>query len=242
MSSTPDPAAAILIKRPAAARGQTDIGWLKSRHSFSFGDFHDPARMGFRALRVINDDVVAPGAGFGQHAHRDAEIFSYVLAGELEHKDSMGNGRIIRAGDLQYMSAGSGVRHSEFNPSSTRPVHFLQIWLLPDTAGGEPRYAERSVGQDAGANRLTLLLAGTPREGAIGIRADAEVFFGKLDAGRSVTHRGAPGRAQWLQVIAGDVTALGERLAAGDGAEIEGATTLEMTSGSGAEFLLFDLK
>jgi redox-sensitive bicupin YhaK (pirin superfamily) len=231
-----------LMKRPANSRGRTELGWLHSRHTFSFGGYSDPDHMGFRSLRVINDDVVEPGAGFGEHGHRDAEIFSYVIEGELEHKDSMGNGRIIKAGDLQYMSAGRGVLHSEFNPSAKHPVHFLQIWLRPRMSGGEPRYAEKSLGRDAKPNALTLLLAGEPREGVVEIRADADVYFGKLDAGHRLVHRPPAERAQWLHVIAGDVSVSGERLEAGDGAAIEHAETLEIESSSGAQFLLFDLK
>src|SRR5205809_5023468 len=143
-----------MVKRPASARGQTELGWLHSRHTFSFGNYFDPDYMGFRSLRVINDDVVEPGKGFGEHPHRDAEIFSYVIEGELEHKDSMGNGRVIKAGDLQYMSAGRGVLHSEFNPSQSNPVHFLQVWLTPKMGGGQPRYAEKALGQDAKPNML----------------------------------------------------------------------------------------
>src|SRR5213080_4583688 len=161
-----------IVKRPAGARGKAELGWLHSRHTFSFGNYFDPDQMGFRSLRVINDDIVEPGAGFGEHPHRDAEIFSYVIDGELEHKDSMGNGRIIKAGDLQYMSAGGGVLHSEFNPSRKNPVHFLQIWLTPKAGGGEPRYAEKALGANAKANALTLLLAAEPRDGAVGTRAD----------------------------------------------------------------------
>ena len=235
-------AAPVITRRPAAARGQTELGWLHSRHSFSFGNYFDPDQMGFRSLRVINDDVVEPGGGFGEHPHRDAEIFSYVIDGELEHKDSMGNGRIIKTGDLQYISAGSGVLHSEFNPSPTRPVHFLQIWLKPRTAGGEPRYAEKALGKDARPNAVTLLFAGEPRDGAVGIRADADIYFGRLDAGKHLVHRGATGRGQWLHVIDGDLSALGERLESGDGAAIENADAVEIQSRSGAQFLLFDLK
>ena len=231
-----------IVKRPADARGQTELGWLHSRHTFSFGEYFDADQMGFRSLRVINDDVVEAGRGFGEHPHRDAEIFSYVIAGELEHKDSMGNGRVIRAGDLQYISAGRGVLHSEFNPSREKPVHFLQIWLKPKTSGGEPRYAEKSLGDTARPNALTLLFAGEPRDGAVGIRADADVYFGRLDAGQRLLHRPAPGHAQWLHVIAGDLSALGGRLEGGDGAAIENAVTLEMESRAGAQFLLFDLK
>jgi redox-sensitive bicupin YhaK (pirin superfamily) len=231
-----------IVKRPANARGQTELGWLHSRHTFSFGGYFDPDHMGFRSLRVINDDIVEAGQGFGEHPHRDAEIFSYVLDGELEHKDSMGNGRVIKAGDLQYISAGRGVFHSEFNPSATKPVHFLQIWLTPQTAGGEPRYAEKAMGEAAKANELTLLFAGKPRDGAVGIRADADIYFGKLEADKQLTHRSTSGRAQWLHVIEGAVSVAGETLQAGDGAAVENAETLEIRSRASAEFLLFDLK
>ncbi len=230
-----------LVKRPAADRGQTELGWLHSRHTFSFGNYFDPDHMGFRSLRVINDDIVEPGAGFGEHPHRDAEIFSYVIEGELEHKDSMGNGRIIKAGDLQYMSAGRGVLHSEFNPSGDGRVHFLQIWLKPQTSGGEPRYAEKALGKTLPADALTLLFSGQPREGATAIRADADLFFGRLEAGGRLSYRPVAGRSQWLHVIAGEVELLGTVLSAGDGAAVEHATALELHSRTGAQFLLFDL-
>jgi len=231
----------VIVKRPAQARGQAELGWLHSRHTFSFGNYFDPDHMGFRSLRVINDDVVEPGRGFGEHPHRDAEIFSYVIEGELEHKDSMGNGRVIKAGDLQYISAGSGVLHSEFNPSPKKQVHFLQIWLTPKTSGGEPRYAEKSLGESAVPNQLTLLFAEKPRDEAVAIRADAAIYFGKLSAGKQIEYFPAPGRAQWLHVITGEVSVLGENLEAGDGAAVENARILELKSGAGAQFLLFDL-
>lgn len=231
-----------IVKRLAAARGQTELGWLHSRHTFSFGNYFDPDHMGFRSLRVINDDVVEAGQGFGEHPHRDAEIFSYVIEGELEHKDSMGNGRVIKAGDLQYISAGRGVFHSEFNPSASKPVHFLQIWLKPKMSGGEPRYAEKSLGQAAGPNDLTLLFAGEPRDGAVGIRAEADIYFGKLDAGEKLGHRPPAGQAQWLHVIAGEISVSGEHLKSGDGAAIENSEMLEIRSHADAQFLLFDLK
>ncbi len=198
--------------------------------------------MGFRSLRVINDDVVEAGQGFDEHPHRDAEIFSYVIDGELEHKDSMGNGSVIKAGDLQYISAGRGLTHSEFNPSPDRRVHFLQIWLKPKMGGGEPRYAEKSLGRSAKVNDLTLVFAGEPRDGAVGIRADADVHFGQLDAGKRLLHRPSAGRAQWLHVITGDVSVSGEHLKAGDGAALENFDTLEIQSHADAQFLLFDLK
>jgi quercetin 2,3-dioxygenase len=233
---------ATLVKRPAAARGQSELGWLHSRHTFSFGNYFDPAHMGFRSLRVINDDVVGPGHGFGEHPHSNAEIFSYVIEGELQHKDSLGNGRVIKAGDLQYISAGRGVLHSEFNPSPDKPVHFLQIWLKPRMGGGEPQYAEKALGKDIRANALTLLFAGEPRGEAVGIRADADIYFGKLDAESRLTHRTQPGYGQWLHVIDGIVSVFGEQLKPGDGAAIENAEMLEIESRSGAQFLLFDLK
>jgi redox-sensitive bicupin YhaK (pirin superfamily) len=230
-----------VTKRPADARGKTRFDWLDSWHTFSFGDYRDPAHMGFHALRVINDDVVEPGTGFGQHPHRDAEILTYVLEGRLQHRDSMGNGSVIAAGDLQYMSAGNGVTHSEFNPSRDERVHLLQIWILPDKSGGEPRYAERPLGE-AKPNALTLLFAGKPRDGAVGIRADADVYVGKLDAGERVSHRTSAGRGVWLHQIAGTIEVGGETLGPGDGAAVEDAQAIEIAARSDAEFLLFDLK
>ena len=229
-------------KRAADARGVTRFDWLDSRHSFSFGDYYDRANMGFRALRVINDDWIEPGRGFGQHPHRDAEILSYVLDGRLQHRDSMGNGSVIEPGDLQYMSAGNGVTHSEFNPSPDQRTHLLQIWILPDASGGAPRYAERKLGSEAKPNALTLLFAGRPRDGAVGIRADADVYVGELDAGQRVAHRPVRGRGVWLHAIAGDLFVGGETLEPGDGAAIENADAIEIASRTGAEFLLFDLK
>jgi redox-sensitive bicupin YhaK (pirin superfamily) len=231
-----------IVKRPANARGRTKTDWLDSRHTFSFGDYYDPAHMGFRSLRVLNDDIVEPGKGFGQHGHRDAEILSYVLEGRLEHKDSMGNSRTIQAGDFQYMSAGSGVVHSEFNPSHTARVHFLQIWLLPDQRGGEPRYAEKSIGRDTPKNSLMLLFAGASRKDAIAIRCDAEVYVGRLDGGRQLEHRLGAERGVWLHVIDGNVVVAGETLGPGDGAAIEEAVNIQIESVSESEFLLFDLK
>lgn len=230
-----------IVKRPADARGQAELGWLHSRHTFSFANYFDPDHMGFRSLRVINDDIVEPGQGFGTHPHSDAEIFSYVIEGELEHRDSMGNGRVIKAGDLQYISAGQGVLHSEFNPSKEKRVHFLQIWLMPRLSGGAPRYAEKTLGKSAGPNQLTLLFAGRPREQAVEIRADADIYFGKLDAGRSLKFTPTIGRGQWLHVISGDLTVLNEDLKPGDGVAIENVPTFDLKSGAKAEFLLFDL-
>jgi len=230
------------IKRPATARGRTELGWLHSFHTFSFGEYRDPAHMGFRALRVINDDVVEPGKGFGTHGHRDAEILSYVLEGRLEHKDSMGNGSIIETGSLQYMSAGNGVTHSEFNPSRDARVHFLQIWILPEGSGGEPRYAEKQLPTEAKPNSLTLVFSGRPRDGAIGIRADADVFLGRLDPGRELVHATSKDRGLWIQVVSGELDAGGVRLAPGDGLAIEETDRIALASERGAELLLFDLR
>ena len=242
MNSPPTAGAAPKItQRPAAARGQTELGWLHSRHTFSFGDYHDPAHSGFRSLIVLNDDVVEGGGGFGTHPHRDAEIFSYVIRGELEHRDSLGNGRVIRTGDLQYMSAGSGVRHSEFNPSADQSAHFLQVWLRPRERGGTPRYAERALGPAAKPDALTLLFAGTPRDGATEIRADADIYFGKLVAGKTLAFAPGAGRGVWVQVIRGTLAVAGEPLAEGDGAAIEAAASLKLKARADAEFLLFDL-
>jgi redox-sensitive bicupin YhaK (pirin superfamily) len=227
-------------KRPAAARGRTHLDWLDSRHTFSFGEYHDAAQMGFRALRVINDDRVEPGAGFGRHSHRDAEILSYVLEGRLEHKDSLGNGSVISAGDLQYMSAGDGVAHSEFNPSRVEGVHFLQIWLLPDESGGAPRYAEMALATPT--KGLALLASGRAREGVIALRADADVLLGRLGAGDRVEHPLAPGRGAWIHVISGEVAAAGETLGPGDGLSVEEVDRVEIASRSPSELLLFDLR
>lgn len=231
-----------LTLRPAADRGKTELGWLHSLHTFSFGGYRDPAHMGFRQLRVINDDVVEPGKGFGTHGHEDAEILSYVLEGRLQHKDSMGNGSIIEPGSLQYMSAGTGVTHSEFNPSASERVHFLQIWILPDGSGGEPRYAEKSLPTETRPNRLNLVFSGRPREGALAIRADADVYLGRLDAGSRIVHATGAERGVFLHVVRGAVEVGGKTLEAGDGAAIEAATEIALESRTGGELLLFDLR
>jgi quercetin 2,3-dioxygenase len=233
--------APLVVKRPAEERGRTELGWLHSRHTFSFGDYSDPNHMGFRSLRVINDDIVEPGQGFGAHFHRDAEIFSYVIEGELAHKDNVGHGSTIEAGNLQYMSAGGGVRHSEFNPQRDKRVHFLQIWLLPNVPDGEPRYAEKTLGEAANRNALTLLFAGEPREGAIQIRQDAEIHFGKLEPGRSVSANLGEGRHAWLHVITGQLRVLDQQLAEGDGLAVSNVPQFEIVAGNAAEFLLFNL-
>lgn len=224
-------------------RGHTHIGWLKSWHSFSFGEYYDPARMHFRALRVINDDYVAPGGGFPTHPHRNMEIVTYVLAGALEHKDSLGSGEVLRPGELQRMSAGRGIRHSEFNPSRSEPVHLYQIWLTPAREGLEPSYEQKSLPAEGRRGRWQLAASPTPREGALLIQTDAQIQLASLRAGESVSHTPASGRAWWLQALRGGVTVNGQRLGAGDAAYSESGEPLTVahTGDAEAEVMLFDL-
>jgi len=227
--------------RPAAERGHADHGWLDTRHTFSFASYHDPRHMGFRSLRVINEDRVQPAEGFGTHAHRDMEILTWVLEGALEHRDSMGNGSVIRPGDLQRMSAGTGVTHSEFNPSREALVHFLQIWLLPRERGLPPGYEQKHFTQETRRGRLRLIAAGDGREGAVTIHQDADVWTALLQPGESVRHALAPGRYAWLHVARGAVSLNGSTLGAGDGAAVSDEAALEITGAARAEVLLFDL-
>ena len=230
----------MLTLRPSSARGHADHGWLDTFHTFSFADYHDPAHTSFRSLRVINEDRVAPGQGFGTHPHRDMEILTYIVAGRLAHRDSMGNGREIAAGQLQAMSAGTGITHSEFNPSRTDPVHLLQIWLLPDRRGHTPRYAEWSP--SAGETpALTLLASPDGRDGSAAIHQDVRLYLVKLDGPTALTHPLSPGRAAWLQLVSGSLVVNGQRLAAGDGAALEDEGALTLETATGAEALLFDL-
>jgi len=232
----------MITLRPASARGKTVLDWLDSRHGFSFGDYHDPAHMGFGPLRVINEDRVSPGAGFSTHGHRDMEIISYVLEGALEHKDSTGVGSTIRPGDVQIMSAGSGIRHSEFNHSKTQPVHFLQIWILPDRLGVPPRYDQKTLAPPKNGGRSRLIGSPDGRDGSIVIYQDVEVHDALLNAGDSVTHPLAPGRESWVQVARGVVEVNGEVARAGDGVAVEGEQSVVVTSREkGAQILLFDL-
>ena len=198
--------------RKAAERGHFDHGWLNTYHTFSFADYYDPAHMGFRSLRVINDDRVQPGAGFGMHGHRYMEIVTYVLEGTLEHRDSLGNGERIRAGELQRMTAGTGVRHSEFNPSQSEWVHLYQIWLLPEREGLEPSYEQKAFPEEERRNRLRLVASPDGRDGSLSIRQDARLFLATLDDGREVQHELAPGRHAWLQVLRGGVGLNGSRM------------------------------
>jgi redox-sensitive bicupin YhaK (pirin superfamily) len=229
----------ITIRR-AGERGQANHGWLDTRHSFSFADYYDPKHMGFRALRVINEDRVTAGAGFGTHAHRDMEIISYVLEGALGHRDSMGTGSVIRPGDVQRMSAGTGVRHSEMNASDTESVHFLQIWLLPEKQGIEPGYEQKSFGDDERRGVLRLIASRDGRDGAITIHQDVDLYASLLDGDTTLTHSFRPGRHGWVQVAKGEIELNGETLRAGDGAAISDETTITLR-GRGAEVLLFDL-
>ena len=231
----------MIAVRPAAERGHADHGWLDTRHTFSFASYHDPGHMGFRSVRVINEDRVQPAQGFGTHAHRDMEILTWVLEGALEHKDSMGNGSVIRPGDLQRMSAGTGVTHSEFNPSREAPVHFLQIWLLPRERGLPPGYEQKRFPQESRRGRLRLIAAGDGREGAVTIHQDADVWTALLQPGESLSHRLAPGRYAWVHVARGAVSLNGSTLGAGDGAAVSDEAALEINGAARAEVLLFDL-
>ena len=231
----------MIVKRWNQDRGRTRTGWLESYHTFSFNEYFDPEQMGFRALRVINDDRVIPGAGFATHGHQDMEIITYVLEGELEHKDSMGNGSIIPAGDAQYMSAGTGVRHSERNPSPTDPVHLLQIWIIPHTRGLEPRYDQRAVQPEKHHGQLRLAASGDGREDSIPVRQDVDLYACVLREGESVTYRLPSHRHAWLHVARGLLSLNGHELRAGDGAAITEEELLEITTEHQAEFLLFDL-
>jgi len=226
--------------RKAHERGHANHGWLDTYHTFSFGDYHDPRWLGFRSLRVINDDLVMPGRGFGLHPHRDMEIITYILSGALEHQDTMGNRRIIRAGDVQYMAAGTGVQHSEFNPSADEAVHLLQIWIVPDRRGVAPRYAEKSFSH-APTGTWHLVASKTGREGSIGIHQDADLWLARLATGQQVTHRLAADRHAWLHVAEGEVTLNGTALAGGDAAAVGPATDLELAATKPAQVLLFDL-
>jgi quercetin 2,3-dioxygenase len=228
--------------RKAQDRGHSAIGWLDSWHTFSFSDYYDPEHMGFRALRVINDDRVAGGMGFGMHPHRDMEIVTYVLDGALEHKDSLGNGDVIKPGDVQYMSAGTGIFHSEFNPDEKKPVHLLQIWIQPDKRGGKPTYGQKHFPLTERKDRLAKVADNTGSDGALRIGADAAVYASVLSAGKQVEHHLAPGRHAWLHVAKGSVTANGTRLAGGDAIAVSDESRVTVAADQDSELLLFDLK
>jgi redox-sensitive bicupin YhaK (pirin superfamily) len=226
--------------RRSADRGHANHGWLDSHHTFSFADYFDPEHVQFRALRVINEDRVSGGQGFGRHPHRDMEIISYVVSGLLEHQDSMGNRAVMKAGDVQRISAGTGVVHSEYNGSPVDPVHFLQIWIMPDRNGVKPDYAERSFG-DIAPGGLNLIASGSAKEGALHINQDADVYVAKIDAGGAIEHAFAGGRAGWVQLIEGELSVNGTQLQAGDGAAVTDEQQVQLKAQQPAHFLLFDL-
>ncbi|MFK7854934.1 MAG: pirin family protein [Granulosicoccus sp.] len=230
-----------LTIRAAADRGMADFGWLKSAHTFSFGSYHDPKHMQYGVLRVINDDVVSGGGGFPAHPHQDAEIFSYVLEGALEHKDSMGNGSIVGEGGVQYMSAGAGVTHSEFNPSASEQMRFLQVWLIPDTRGGAPRYETLNIEPSQKQGKLKLFLSHDGRDGSIKTLAKANVYAATLNDGETVKHDLKLTPRAWVQVAGGTLMLNGQQLQTGDGVAIDGGGTIELNNGVDAEVLLFEM-
>jgi hypothetical protein len=231
----------VIAIRKATDRGQTKIDWLDSRHTFSFGDYVDPRHHQFRALRVINDDWVKAGAGFGMHPHRDMEIVTYVLSGRLEHRDSLGNGSVIAPGEVQRMSAGTGIWHGEFNPSATEPVHLLQIWMLPAARGLPPSYEQKKFDLDAGAGQLRLVASPDGRAGSVVVHQDVNLYAGRLAAGQRIAHDVPAGRYAWVQVARGEVDLNGQTLQEGDGAALSAETRLDLRAASDAEALLFDL-
>jgi hypothetical protein len=227
--------------RRAGDRGHAQHGWLDSYHTFSFADYYDPKHMGFRSLRVINEDRVQPGQGFGTHGHRDMEIISYVLEGALEHKDSIGTGSVIKPGDVQRMSAGTGVRHSEFNASKTELVHFLQIWIQPDKEGHPPGYEQKNFSDAEMRGRLRLVASRDGREGSVTIHQDASVYAGLFGRGETASFVLGPGRSAWIHVAKGSVAVNGEVLRAGDAAAIDQAGKVEISGQEAGEVLVFDL-
>ena len=242
-TATPTTSPRFTLRR-SEERGHAQHGWLDSHHTFSFADYHDPRHMGFRALRVINEDRVAPGQGFGTHGHRDMEIISYVLEGALEHQDSLGTGSVIHPGDVQRMSAGTGVRHSERNASKTEGLHFLQIWIVPDKAGHAPSYEEKNFTAADKQGRLRLVASPTGKDGSVTLHQDVSLYAGLFAAGESATYALPAGRSSWIHVARGKVTLNGETLCAGDAAEVaasSAAQPLDIRGVDAAEVLLFDL-
>lgn len=228
--------------RKADQRGLANHGWLKSRHTFSFGHYHDPKQNGFSDLLVINDDRVDPGQGFGTHPHRDMEIFSYVLEGALEHKDSMGTGSVIKPGDVQMMSAGTGVRHSEYNHSKSDPVHFLQIWIVPNVRGAAPRYQQVHFNEEQKRGRLRLIVSPEGEEGSLSVHQDARVYAGLFDKDESATLEVQPGRYVYVHLARGSIDINGQRFNEGDGARVREEQLLTLSKGEQAEVLVFDLR
>jgi redox-sensitive bicupin YhaK (pirin superfamily) len=231
----------LIAIRRAEDRGRTDWGWLDSRHSFSFGEYYDPRHLGFRSLRVINDDRVTPGAGFGTHGHRDMEILSYVLEGGLEHKDSTGGGGVIRPGEIQFMRAGTGVTHSEYNASKSEPVHFLQIWVVPSRHGLEPRYDQKTFDAAAAAERFVLLASPDESSASIQLHQDVSLWVTRLGAGARREHEITPGRHAWVHVARGSLSLNGHELGEGDGAAFTSEARVELEGRGDSELLLFDL-
>jgi redox-sensitive bicupin YhaK (pirin superfamily) len=231
----------MIAVRKSEDRGHFDLGWLDTYHTFSFDRYYDPAHMHFRSLRVINEDRVQAAKGFPTHSHRDMEIITYILAGALEHRDSMGNGSVIRPGDVQRMTAGTGVSHSEFNPSESEPVHLLQIWILPQSDGLPPSYEEKHFSDEERHGRLRLIASTDGREGSVKIHQDAQLYASILDAGQTVVHALADGRYGWLQVARGTIRLNEMELKQGDGAAVSNESELRITAHDQAEFLLFDL-
>lgn len=230
----------ITIRR-AGERGHANHGWLDSWHTFSFASYYDPAHIEFRSLRVMNEDIVAPGQGFGTHPHRDMEIITYVLEGALEHKDSMGNGEVLHPGEFQRMTAGTGITHSEFNPSSTEPVHLYQIWLHPERKGIEPSYEQKRFAESERHNTLRLVASRDAAEGSLLIHQDVRIFLASIDAGHTVSHALQAKRHAWLQVLRGSVTVNGRMLNTSDAAAISTGGELKISAISAAEVMLFDL-
>lgn len=231
----------MIVIRPSNERGAADFGWLAAKYTFSFADYQDPAHMGFRSLRVINEDWVKPGQGFKTHGHSDMEIITYVLSGAIAHKDSLGNGSTIRPGDVQRMSAGTGIRHSEFNPSDTEPEHHLQIWLLPERKGITPGYEQKIFPIAANPDRLFLVASRLGREGSVTIHQDVDLYAAIVSPGGKLAASLAPGRHAWVQVAKGALALNGVALEAGDGAALSDETAIDIRSPAGGEFLLFDL-
>jgi redox-sensitive bicupin YhaK (pirin superfamily) len=231
----------MITVRKSGERGHANHGWLDTYHTFSFDTYHDPNHMGFRSLRVINEDRVAPGAGFPTHGHRDMEILTYIVEGALEHRDNMGNGEVLRPGEIQRMSAGTGIRHSEFNPSDKEPVHLLQIWILPAQRGTDPGYEQIAIGQTPTNGALQLIASAQGGPGVVRIGQDAQLFRGKLTSGSRVEHPIAPARHAYVQVVRGTLEANGNALSAGDGAAVSGETALGLRAVDDTEFLVFDL-
>lgn len=227
--------------RRASDRGHADHGWLNTHHTFSFAEYHDPEHVRFRSLRVMNEDRVAPGQGFGSHPHRDMEIVSYVLDGALEHKDSMGNGEVLKPGEFQRISAGTGVVHSEFNPSSTEPVHFYQIWLMPERTGIEPSYEQKWFDPSERTNRLRLVASPDGEQGSLTIHQDARIYLSTLESGNRVSHDLASDRHAWLQVLRGSVDFSDQTLTAGDGVAVSDESLPTIEANEDSEVLLFDL-